>query len=146
MQSGHPGHIRAIARLEKFAIWPGMVADVKNHVKSCAECQAAREGVPKRMAPVQAQRAMAPLQFIQADLFKTGLESNGMKYVCVFEDRFTKLCKLYALRDAKARSVAKCIEAFVSELGCPDVWGTDGGPEFYNVLTMAICHVFQIKK
>ena len=77
MQSGHPGHIRAIARLEKFAIWPGMVVDVKNHVKSCAECQAAREGVPKRMAPVQAQRAMAPLQFIQADLFKTGLESKG---------------------------------------------------------------------
>ena len=98
------------------------------------------------MAPVQAQKAMAPLQFIQADLFKTGMESNGMKYVCVFEDRFTKLCRLYALRDAKARSVAKCIEAFVGELGCPDVWGTDGGPEFYNVLTMAICHVFQIKK
>ena len=146
MQSGHPGHLRAIARVERFATWPGMVADIKDHVKRCAECQAARDGVPKRMAPVQPQKAMAPLQFIQADLFKTGTEANGMKYVCVFEDRFTKLCKMYALKDAKARSVAKCIESLVSELGCPDTWGTDGGPEFYNTLTMAICHVFRIKK
>ena len=146
MQSGHPGHARAIARMERFAVWPGMVADIKDHVKRCAECQAAREGVPKRMAPVQVQKAMAPLQFIQADLFKTGAAHNGMEYICVFEDRFTKLCRLYALRDAKARSVAKCIEAFVSELGCPDTWGTDGGPEFYNTLTMAICHVFRVKK
>ena len=146
MQSGHPGHARAIARMERFAVWPGMVADIKDHVKRCAECQAAREGVPKRMAPVQVQKAIAPLQFIQADLFKTGAAHNGMQYICVFEDRYTKLCRLYALKDAKARSVAKCIESFVSELGCPDTWGTDGGPEFYSTLTMAICHVFQVKK
>ena len=36
MQSGHPGHQRAIARMEKFATWPGMVAEVKDHVRRCA--------------------------------------------------------------------------------------------------------------
>ena len=83
---------------------------------------------------------------IQADLFKTGLASNGMSYICVIEDRFTKFCKLYAIKDAKSERVAKCLESFVTDFGCPDVWGTDGGPEFYNTLIMAICHVFKIKK
>ena len=144
--SGHPGHHRAVGRIEKFAIWHGMNKDVEQHVKKCAECQAARLNVPKRVAPVQPQKAMAPLQFVQADLFKTGISSNGMNYICVFEDRYTKFCKLYPLKDAKAKGVASCIESFITQLGCPDVWGTDGGPEFYNVLIFAMCHVFSIKK
>ena len=146
IQSGHPGHVRALARMEKFAVWPNMSTDIKTHVERCAECQAARQKIPKRMAPVQVQKAVAPLQFVQADLFKTGLAAGGMQYICVFEDRYTKLCRLFAIKDAKAKSVAKCIESFVVELGCPTVWSTDGGPEFYNTLMMAICHVFQIKK
>ena len=95
---------------------------------------------------MQPQQATFPLQFIQADLFKTGINSDGLNYICVFEDRYTKFCKLYALKDTKAKGVAKCVESFIATLGCPDVWGTDGGPEFYNVLVMAICHVFSIKK
>ena len=146
MQSGHPGHNRAMARLEKFAIWKGMLNQVKLHVNTCVECQAARAKLPPRVAPLQPQSAAAPLQFIQADIFKTGESASGMNCVCVFEDRYTKYCKLYPLKDAKANSVAKCVESFITELGCPTVWGTDGGPEFRNCLIMAMCHVFNIKK
>ena len=74
MQSGHPGHRRAIARMEKFAVWRGMVRDVTEHVKRCAECQAARKEVPQRVAPIQPQKASAPLQFVQADIFKIIIE------------------------------------------------------------------------
>ena len=144
--SGHPGVNRAIARLEKFVTWQGMVKDITQHVNRCAECQAARMEVPRKVAPIKPQAALAPLQFIQADLFKTGASYKGYNYVCVFEDRFTKLCKLYPLKDTKAKGVAQCVESFVTQLGCPDVWGTDGGPEFYNVLIVALCHVLNIKK
>ena len=146
MQGGHPGHKRALDRLQKFAVWPNMTTEVLKHVERCAECQATRTNNPKRMAPISPQNAIAPLQYIQADLFKTGLASNGMSYICVIEDRFSKFCKLYAIRDAKSERVAKCLESFVTDFGCPDVWGTDGGPEFYNTLIMAICHVFKVKK
>ena len=42
--------------------------------------------------------------------------------------------------------MAKCVESFITELGYPSVWGTDGGPEFKNHLIIALCHVFNIKK
>ena len=145
-QSGHPGHLRAKARLEKFAVWHGMGKDIEEHVRKCPECQAARMNVPRKVAPIQPQRAMAPLQFVQADLFKTGLVHDGFNYVAVFEDRFTKFAKFYALKDTKAKGVAKCMEMFVTQLGCPEVWGTDGGPEFYNALALAMCHIFNVKK
>ena len=145
-QSGHPGHKRAIARMEKFAIWQGMVRDVTDHVNRCAECQAMRQNIPARVAPIRPQTAIAPLQFIQADLFKTCTSYNGLEYICVLEDRYTKHCRLFALKDTKAKGVASCIETYVTQLGCPDVWGTDGGPEFYNALIIAMCHVFNIRK
>ena len=146
IQSGHPGHQRAKARLEKFAVWRGMGRDVENHIQRCPECQAARANVPKKVAPIQVQRAMAPLQFVQADLFKTGIEHKGFNYVCVIEDRFTKFAKFYALKDTKAKGVALCMETFVTQFGCPEVWGTDGGPEFYNALVLAMCNLFKVKK
>ena len=64
----------------------------------------------------------------------------------VMEDRATKHCKLFALKDGQATSVAACLEIYISQLGCPDRWGTDGGKEFFDRLIMALCRVFRIKK
>ena len=90
LQSGHPSAQRALARLEKFATWPGMTRAIKEHVTRCAECQAVRSQIPKKVAPVEAQEATAPLQYVQADLYYVGKSHNKNDYVLVMEDRATK--------------------------------------------------------
>ena len=146
MQSGHPGARRAQARLEKFASWPNMSKDILEHVKSCVECQACRDHVPKKVALIMPQEAKAPLEFVQADLYFVGKSFNKKDYVLVIEDRFTKHCKLYAINDTKAVSVTQCVENYVTQMGCPEHWGTDGGPEFYDRLVVAMCSIFNTKK
>ena len=64
----------------------------------------------------------------------------------VMEDRATKHCRLFAIKDTKAKSVAACLETYVSQMGCPDRWGTDGGKEFFDRLILAMCSVFNIHK
>ena len=38
MVSGHPGEKRTLAKLSKFAYWPGMRKDVNNKVRTCPVC------------------------------------------------------------------------------------------------------------
>ena len=146
LQSGHPGAPRAQARLERFASWPGMATDMKNYVRRCVECQATRNPVPKKVAPIEAQEATRPLEYVQADLYYVGKAYNKKDHVLVMEDRATKHCKLYAIGDTKSRSVVRCLEDYVSQMGCPERWGTDGGPEFYDHLVNAMCKALNIKK
>ena len=146
LQSGHPSAQRALGRLEKFATWRGMTRDITRHVLRCAECQAIRTQIPRKVAPVEAQIATAPLQFVQADLYYVGQSHSRNDYVMVMEDRATKHCRLFAIRDTKARSVAACLETYVSQMGSPDRWGTDGGKEFFDKLMLAMCRVFNIRK
>ena len=87
-----------------------------------------------------------PLQFVQADLYYVGKSYNKNDYVMVMEDRATKHCRLFAIKDTKAKSVAACLEQYISQMGCPDRWGTDGGKEFFDRLILAMCTVFSIKK
>ena len=91
MQSGHPGLNRALGRMEKFAIWRGMKNNIKAHIDSCVECQAARPKLPPRVAPIQVQDATAPLQFVQADIFKTGEMASGMNCIHVFKGSVFKV-------------------------------------------------------
>ena len=146
MQSGHPSSQRTLTRLERFATWPGMISETINYVKRCAECQAVRVHIPTKAAPVLAQEATRPLEYVQADLYYVGKAYNKMEYVLVIEDRATKHCRLFALRDAKATSVATCLEQYVSLMGCPERWGTDGGREFMDKLILAMCKALAIKK
>ena len=66
MQAGHPSQPRALAKLEKFAVWPGVRKQANAYVAQCAECQGVRKKVPKLMAPIQAFKVnlsmMAPIQ------------------------------------------------------------------------------------
>ena len=78
-----------------------MIKDTTDYVKRCAECQVVRKQVPKKVAPVQAQEATGPLQYVQADLYYVGKSHNKNDYVMVMEDRATKHCRLFAVRDRK---------------------------------------------
>jgi hypothetical protein len=142
--SGHPGHKKALKRVEKFAVWPTMIKDLKRHVTTCAECQNVRPTQAK-VAPLVPQEASGPLEYVQTDLLNCP-ESKGYKYIYVIEDRFTKYTCLTPLMDAKATGVATAIENYVTRFRCPVRWITDGGPEFYNVLVLPMSNVFQTKK
>ena len=146
MQSGHPSATRALTRIEKFAAWPNMAKDMKDYVQRCVECQAARDPVPRKVSRIHPQDATRPLEYVQADMYYVGKSHSGNSYVLVMEDRATKHCKLYAVPDTKAPTVGKCLESYVSQLGCPETWGTDGGKEFFDRLITAMCSVFGIKK
>merc|ERR1712113_124662 len=95
------------------------------------------------MGPFQ---ATAPMQVIQADLFDPCVASNGKKVILVIVDKFSKFCRLYAIKDKKANTVSDCLVKFIRDHGTPDIFESDGGPEFYNLLMVAICRMTGIKK
>lgn len=90
----------------------------------CAECVAcASKKNPTKLsrAPLVSMKTGAPLEKVALDIVgplpKT---SRGNQYIVVIFDYFTKWTEAYALRNHKAKTIAKkIVEEFISRLGAP---------------------------
>uniref|UniRef100_A0A5S6R0G6 RNA-directed DNA polymerase n=1 Tax=Trichuris muris TaxID=70415 RepID=A0A5S6R0G6_TRIMR len=66
--AGHLGEEKTLARVREQFYWPGYRADVKRYIKTCWECNARDDPVPKGRAPLQSQLADYTWQRIAVDI------------------------------------------------------------------------------
>ena len=121
--AGHPGEKRTFARVAAAFYWPGMRADVRKYVASCAVCQATKyvtdcpSGLIQPLPIPDSVWAAASMDFI------VGLPpSHGYTAVMVVVDRLSKYAHFGALPTSfDAPRVAKLFVNTVVKLhGFPD--------------------------
>ena len=127
--------------LEKY-FWPAMTRDLKDHIRTCEECQRSKPlGRPAKVPLILLPQPTNPNHRIHVDLLgplATG--GSGKKYVMVIKDSFTKYVELVALLNKEAGMVAMAIvDTWVTRYSMPAEILTDGGKEFANKLLDSIC-------
>jgi len=93
-------------------------------------------------------RTGAPLEKIAMDILGPLPKSNrGNYYILVISDYFSKWTETYAIRNHKARTIArKLVEEFISRFVAPYTIHTDQGTDFESNLIKEISTLFDSKK
>ncbi|RCN38569.1 integrase core domain protein [Ancylostoma caninum] len=121
--------------LKKKVFWETMDRDITAWVKGCRKCllENPRPSVTPPLKPFVSSK---PFECVCADLLEMGLSANGMKYVLVVVDQFSKWLEAYAIKDKSAKTVAEALfQKWVCEGGrWPRQIHTDQGTEFVNEL------------
>ena len=143
---GHQAIGRTLALLQGRCYWPGMIADVEEHLSSCQRCTLAKTGpVPHpRMGSLLAKK---PLEILAIDFTLLEKGKGGYEHVLVLTDVFTKYAMAVPARDEKAPTVAKILvrEWFV-RFGVPARIHSDRGRSFESKVIKQLCSIYGTAK
>jgi hypothetical protein len=113
--------------------WPGMDANIANHLKACHRCQIQRtDDCPPPALLSSLPQPTEPNQCVHADLFgplKTS--DSGKKFILCMTDALTKYVELVPLHNKEADTVANAIfDKWYCRFGAPLDIVTHQGKEF----------------
>lgn len=98
------------------------------------------------MPPMRLSQAERPLQIVAVDI---GLPviPNGIWFILVVEDYFTKFIKLYAIPYQGVTTVAECLfQDYILEHGVMETLHTDMGGQFESVEVNHLSIILRVKK
>ena len=144
--AGHLGRKKTTDRILQRFYWPGVFRDVKNHCRTCAECQkTAPKGVSK--AP------MIPLPIIEVPFKRIAMDivgplprsSSGKRFILVICDYATRYPEAVALRSIDANAIAEELLKVFARVGVPEEILTDQGTNFTSQLLAEVYRLLQVK-
>ena len=144
--AGHLGRQKTMDRIRQRFYWPKVYHDVKNHCRTCAQCQkSSMKGV--RKAPLVPLPIMdEPFQRIAMDIVgPLPRSSSGKWYILVICDYATRYPEAVALRTIDANAVAEELLTFFSRVGVPEEILTDQGTNFMSQLLSEAYRLLKIK-
>ena len=108
---GHQGIFRTEERIREKFYWPGMNAQIAQHVSQCLTCQAtSNKDAPRHQPRQPIPPETAPNERIHMDFFGPITGENGdHKYILGVTDAFTKVVRLAAIPNKEATTVAEAI-------------------------------------
>jgi len=144
---GHLGTKKMLKKVKSRFYWPGWTQDVEIYCQECTICSSRRNPAVKQRAPLVPIRTGAPLEKITMDILGPLPKSNrGNYYILVISDYFSKWTEAYAIRNHKAKTIArKLVEEFICRFGAPYTIHTDQGRDFESNLK-EISTLFDSKK
>ena len=144
-QAGHPGVERCLTQARRRYYWPTMRADIRSHIQQCLSC-ATHKGTTGPRAPMLSYPTPAkPWDTVGLDTLELPFSSNGMKYLLVAVDHFSRYVILVPLPDKSAFSVARTlVRNLFHPFTTPKVLLSDNGTEFRNALVSEICTQFNV--
>jgi len=111
--------------------WPGRSSDVIKFVNQCTGCKALR-GRPGRVENQRFPTCTIPFSWIHVDHIGPIDEDQGMKYVLVIRDRFSRLVRLYPSAAPDAASTCEALKDWITSFGAPEVVVADNGGAFID--------------
>ena len=144
----HSGAGRTLSRLQLAWYWPGMTTEVRQVIRTCEVCQAAKNGGKQSTGSRQRLFAGRPWQKVAVDLVGPMPEtSRGHKWILVLTDHFTRWQDALPLVDATAPVVASTLDKRVfCYLGLPEQLHTDQGAQFESQLIAELCQLWKVTK
>ena len=131
-EAGHRGICATMHRLEAYCLWEGMKEEVAEFVQQCLHCVDSRTGnvVPRLLGEIlQGTEVGEVLHF---DYPKLGDSDDGYAYVLVLVDDVSSFVSLQPAASCTSEVVPRSILEWVSVLGTPEMFVSDGTPHFKN--------------
>ena len=141
---GHQGYDRTMQLLQSRVYWPGMWAEVKQHLDNCARCVIARPENVK--TPIGHLSASRPLEVVAIDFTKMDMASDGTEDVLVLTDVFTKYAQAVPTRNQQASTVAKVLIDWFAKFGVPERIHSDRGRCFEAEVVMELLKQYNVHK
>lgn len=145
---GHKGIAKTYQRIRARYFWPGMRAEIQNHINGCRNCQLKKLVRKKVRQPmILTDTPGAAFDKISMDIMgPLPVTRTGNSYILTIQDLLSKYSLAIPLEKSGAINVA---EAFANEFiciyGAPKALLTDQGSHFLNSLMRAIAKKFKIK-
>ncbi|CAB0041768.1 unnamed protein product [Trichogramma brassicae] len=132
--AGHLGREKTYERIAESYFWPRMYTDVADYVRRCQTCQQIKVEQRAQRGLMGYRAIPKPWHTVAADIAGPFPKSyNGMEYMLIFEDLFSKWVECIPIRQANGRTILKLFkERIVLRYGPPRTLQTDNGTEFRN--------------
>jgi transposase InsO family protein len=146
--AGHSGLFKTHERIVEEFWWPGLSADITEHIKRCEPCN--RADAHSKAADVGLQPLpllSGPNQRVHIDMFGPLKGADGAsKYVLVITDAFTKIVRLAITPDKSASTVVEAIiDNWINIFAVPKTILSDQGKEFLNNLQAGLWKLLDVE-
>ena len=144
----HSGVNKTYKRVKLKWYWPGMSSQIRNLVRKCEICQAAKNSKPNRKEYQQRLFAGRPWQVLSVDLVGPFCKTpRGNTMILVISDHFTRWRDAIAIRDGTTAAVAEALERQVfCYFGIPERIHSDKGAAFESSMMRELCKVWGVAK
>ena len=131
-EAGHRGICATMHRLAAYCVWEGMKEDVTEFAQQCLHCVDSRAGnvVPRPLGEILHGTEVG--EVLHFDYLKLGDSDDGYAYVLVLVDDVSSFVSLQPAAFCTSEVAPRNILEWVSVLGTPEVFVSDGAPYFKN--------------
>ena len=135
LHAAHQGIVRMKARARQIVYWPGMTKQLEELVRQCQECRTHQRSLSQE--PLLNDRTPSlPFELTSADSFSC----QGWDFL-TYVDRLTGWpCAVRTGRSTSSHDVIIHLRRWFSDVGVPNVWYTDGGPQFASRQFAEFCN------
>ena len=137
----HLGVKRTFEKLKRRFYWPKMEKDITDYVKSCPVCQVIKNPTRPVNQPLTiSKKGSQPFEHIHLDIMgPLELSLSKRQYIIVVVYSFSKFVVADAVKDQKARTIAKIlVNCVFTKSGCPKVIATDQGRQLMGEVFTAL--------
>lgn len=144
---GHPGLKRCDALIKQECWFPKMTRCIRKYVNSCLDCLFKRGQYGKsegQLHPIE--KVAEPMHTLHIDHLGPFCKSgNGMSYLFVIVDSFTKFIWAKPTKTTKSAEAEQKLEELFSSFGYPKRLVSDSGAAFTSKRFKQFCNQSQIK-
>jgi len=132
----HPGVTKTMLRLRQHYWFPKMYQTVEKYISECHSCQQRKNPKTQIRVPLATRIATEPFHTLSMDFLGPFVQSaDGMKYVLVFTDHFTKWCEMICTADQSASTVARAyVEQVFCKFGAASILLSDRAKSFMSTV------------
>jgi transposase InsO family protein len=135
-RAGHLGEDKTIKKLQDHFVWPAMVKDGIQYIKSCPDCQRAKPSHVRRTTMMEVETTMIPGEVWGVDVLGPFKASNdGNKYITVWIDHASKWVEAFASKDVTAKVIAaQLTDGIIFRHSAPKKLLSDNGTNWVSKL------------
>jgi len=143
--SGHQGVNRTVKLLAQKWTWYKMIKMVREHCKTCVDCQKCKATNRKPAGLLQPNRASYPFEVLAIDFVgPLPTTQKGNSYLLVLVDTFTKWVEVFPMKSDKGEFVVEKLMETCCRFGFPRILISDNGSNFASDEFAAVCDAFNI--
>jgi len=146
--AAHLGPQRNLQQLGALYYWPNMNRDIQLWYRQCQICAQAKGPPSRHQARLRKIVTGAPMDIVAADIL-SGLPvtEDGLRYILVLTDYFTKWVYAFTLPDAEESTCMRVMyDGSFAQFGQPNQLHTHQGRNFESKLFYEMCQLTGIVK